>query len=356
MIEGRATPEGTARFRDRAIKAHGLPAAHFRTAPFGVHLASLGIGTYLGGADAETDRMVTEAVSVALRSGRTNVVDTAINYRDQRAERSVGRALERSIAGSSIARDEVFVATKAGYLAPDGESGRPPERWIREELLATGALDAADLIDGSHAMSPTYLADQLERSRRNLGLATIDLLYLHNAADAQLAAIGPEAFGERLRSAFRRLEGERARGTLGAYGLATWEALRAAPGDPGLVQLADLLEAAEDAGGPSHGFRFVQLPFNRAMPEASERRNQRVGEERLTPFDAARRLGIACLSNVPLLQGRLARGAPVGGRSPAQAALEFARSTPGILTVLVGVKRPDHLAEDLAVAGWPPGQ
>ena len=36
----------------------------------------------------------------------------------------------------------------------------------------------------------------------------VDLLYLHNAAEAQLVAVGREVFSQRLLDAFRFLEGE----------------------------------------------------------------------------------------------------------------------------------------------------
>src|SRR5580692_8618979 len=130
MLEGSASAEGTARFRDRAVADHGVPRQHFRLGPDGLSLSSLGLGTYLGRPDAATDLAVQDAVSVVVRSGRINVIDTAINYRHQRAERSVGRGLSHLIEQGVIRRQEVFVATKVGYLAPDGESPMAPDQWI----------------------------------------------------------------------------------------------------------------------------------------------------------------------------------------------------------------------------------
>ena len=112
-------------FRRRAVDAHHLPAGHFRTDPKGLALSSLGLGTYIGRPDAPTDLAVEQAVGLCLASGRINVLDTAINYRYQRAERSIGRSLGRAIVRFRVvARDEIFVSTKNGYLAPDGESPR----------------------------------------------------------------------------------------------------------------------------------------------------------------------------------------------------------------------------------------
>ena len=355
LLPGRGTAEGTARFRDRGVRDRHLPASHFRPAPGGLTLSSLGLGTYIGAPDAATDLAVEQAVAICLTSGRMNVLDTAINYRHQRAERCVGRALARVVAAGDVDRSEIFLATKNGYFAPDGESKLSPQEWIESELIRPGILDLADVVDGCHAMSRPYLADQFERSRRNLGVGTIDLLYLHNAPDAQIPAVGRETFVARLEEAFRLYEELRSSGRLVSYGLATWDCLRASPGTPGYLDLESAVRVARTVGGPDHGLRYIQFPFNLAMPEAARDRNQPVGSERLTLFQAARRLGIGCFTSVPLFQGQLARAGPRrNGLTPAQTALQFARSAPGNLAPLVGQKRPEHLSENLELASRPP--
>lgn len=354
MIEGYATAEGTGRYRDRGVEDHHLPRSHFRLGPEGLTYSSLGLGTYLGRPDAATDVAVQSAVATAVRSGRINVIDTAINYRHQRAERSVGRAIAALLEQGAASREELFLATKVGYLAPDGESPLPPDRWIEEELIGPGVLSAGDVVDGVHSMAPAYLSDQIERSRENLGLATLDLVYLHNAADAQLPSLGRDELHRRLRAAFERLEDHRRRGDLRSYGLATWEVLRAPVGDPVHVTLEELVTIAREVGGEDHGFRFVQFPFNREMPEALERPNQPFEGDLRTLFEAVPSFGLGCFTSVPLLQGALARGPKRGALTPAQSALQFARSAPGNLAALVGTRTPGHLAENLEVAGLAP--
>ena len=354
-LSGSATPVGTAAFARRAVETRRLPAEHFRTAPGALVLSSLGLGTYIGRPDASTDAAVEQAVALSVSSGRVNVLDTAINYRYQRAERSVGRALRRQIDEGAVARDEVFIATKNGYFAPDAESGLTPSRWIETELVRPGILDLGSVVDGCHSMAPGYLADQFARSRENLGVDVVDLLYLHNAADAQLAVVGPEEFDRRLRAAFTLYERFRSEGSLGAYGLATWDCLRRPPDAPGHLSLESAVESARAVGGPSHGFRFVQFPFNLSMPEACTVRNQMVRGKLYTLFEAADRLGLGCFTSVPLLQGQLARAGPArDGLSPAQTALQWARSVPGTIGPLVGQKSPEHLRENLEVASRPP--
>jgi aryl-alcohol dehydrogenase-like predicted oxidoreductase len=354
-LTGYASAEGTGRFRDRAVEGRRLPPEHFRAAPAELALSSLGIGTYIGPPDGPTDLAVEQAVAVCLTSGRVNVLDTAINYRHQRAERSVGRALANLVGRGEVQRDEVFVATKNGYLAPDAESETPVPRWVEKELVGPGILRTDDIVDGCHAMSRSYLTDQFDRSRRNLGLATVDLLYLHNAADAHIPVVGLDEFAHRLEEAFRLYEGFRERGLLRFYGLATWDCLRARPEDPGFFALEVAVRLARKVGGDGHGFRFVQFPFNLAMPEAATLRNQPVDGSRMTLFDAAAHLGVACFTSVPLVQGQLARSGPKrDGLTAAQTALQFARSAPGTIAPLVGQKRSEHLSENLELASRPP--
>ncbi len=354
-LPGCASASGTARFRDRAVRERALPHEHFRTAPGSLALSSIGLGTYIGPPDGPTDLAVEQAVTVCLTSGRVNVLDTAINYRYQRAERSVGRALARAVARGTVGRDEVFVATKNGYLAPDGGAGAPPSDWVEQGLIRPGILDPEDLVDGSHAMSRSFLADQFERSRANLGVETIDLLYLHNGPDAQLPSVGRERFLERLEEAFRLFESLRDGGRLGAYGLATWGCLRVPPSDPTHFPLESAVRVARKVGGADHGLRFVQFPFSLAMPEAWTHPTQPVGKERHSALAAATKLSLGCFTSVPLAQGRLARGGPRrSGLSAAQTAVQFARSAPGTIGPLVGQKGPEHLSENLELAGRPP--
>ena len=66
-------------------------------------MSSIGVGTYLGQPDEQTDQRYTEAVVRAVELG-VNVIDTAANYRFQRSERSIGAALTE-LQGRGFARD-----------------------------------------------------------------------------------------------------------------------------------------------------------------------------------------------------------------------------------------------------------
>ena len=198
---GSATAEGTLRYAAR-FQGRAAPG-HFREIRGGLVLSSIGIGTYLGEADDATDGAYVDAVVAAVQGG-INVVDSAINYRFQRSERSIGAALAE-LESKGIARDELILCTKAGYLTPDGEMPSDPNEYFFREYIQPGVLGAKDIVGGGHCMSPSFLKDQLGRSLRNLGVDCLDVFYLHNP-ETQLAEVAKPDFRERLREAFTFLE------------------------------------------------------------------------------------------------------------------------------------------------------
>jgi aryl-alcohol dehydrogenase-like predicted oxidoreductase len=343
MLAGRATVEGTSAFGEAA----GAHPAHFRRGPGGVWLSSIGIGTYLGRDDAKTDALYANSVRRALQLG-LNVVDTAINYRNQRSERAVAAALRES----GVARDAVVLCTKGGYIAFDGARPSDARAFVEETFVAKGILHPDEIVAGCHAMAPRYLDDQIERSRRNLGVECIDVYYVHNP-ETQLGEVPRAAFLRRLRDAFEALEKACAAGRIGCYGAATWNGYRLEPGEEEFLSLQETLAAARDVAGDAHHFRALQLPFNLEMDEAATMRNQ--GDHTL--LDAARAEGVTVFASASVLQGRLTqqlqqpvREAFAGLQTDAQRALQFARSTPGIACALVGMKTPAHVEENAALA------
>ena len=94
-----------------------VPLRHFRK-PFHVplELSTVGLGTYIGAPDDQTDFDVYNAVKLMVMSGGVNVIDTAINYRCQKAERTIGAALKTLNRKYGVQRDELFISTKNGYI------------------------------------------------------------------------------------------------------------------------------------------------------------------------------------------------------------------------------------------------
>jgi aryl-alcohol dehydrogenase-like predicted oxidoreductase len=332
MVSGHATREGVERFA-----AHfGKESVAFYRAAQDVLISSVGIGTYRGAMDNETDAAYTEAVHAALQSG-LNLIDTSLNYRHQRSERSVAAGVRLFIERSGGSRDEIVVCTKGGYLVPGA--------------ITAGTLSVDDVVGGMHSISPAFLADQLDRSRWNLGLETIDVYYLHNP-ETQLQFVEMPEFMNRIRAAFDRLERAVSDGFIRYYGTATWDGYRG-----GNLSLRALAEAARQIAGDNHHFRFVQLPFNLGMQEALRHPVEGGG----CVLDLATELGITVVASASLLQARLSRDLPgeiarvmPGLDTDAQRAIQFTRSTPGIASALIGMREAAHVAENLGVAKIPP--
>lgn len=354
-MPGRATAQSTLRY---AARFQGRAAAgHFRDVQGGLVLSSIGIGTYLGEPDRATDEGYTNAVVAAVRGG-VNVVDSAINYRLQRSERSVGAAL-KILTSDEFSREEIVICTKAGFLTPDGEMPEDASEYFSREYVERGILRPEDIAAGCHCMAPGYLSDQLDRSRRNLGVECVDVFYLHNP-ETQLGEVTADEFRRRIGDAFQFLESAVSAGKIGAYGLATWNAFRDERNSPGYLSLAAMEAIAREAGGTDHHLRFVQLPLNLAMPEALLRPNQVVEGKTMAMVQAGRALGITVVSSAALLQGQLTRklppyiGAALGLKDDAAQALQFARSVPGVTTALVGMSRVEHVRANLDVVAVEP--
>jgi aryl-alcohol dehydrogenase-like predicted oxidoreductase len=360
MPQGHATAEGTERYSNQFSQLRA--AGHFRRlehVPGGsdLWLSSIGLGTYLGEPDDATDQSYTEAIATAVRSG-INLLDTAINYRHQRSERNIGAAVAQLFRAGELSRDEVFVCTKAGYLSLDGAMPEDPRAYFAREYIEPGILDPKQLAGGMHCMAPEYLENQIERSRRNLGVETIDLFYVHNP-ESQLSDISREMFYQRLQTAFVMLEKQVDDGKLCYYGLATWNGFRVGEDAAEHINLFDVVKLAQQAGGEHHHFRFVQLPFNLAMTEAYALANQASGKENMSLLSAASRLGIAVIGSATLYQSRLTHGLPefvghtLGMNSDAENAIQFSRSTPGLTSSLIGMRRKEHVQSNLKPASIP---
>jgi predicted aldo/keto reductase-like oxidoreductase len=74
----------------------------------------------------------------------------------------------------------------------------------------------------------------------------------------------------------------------------------------------------------------------------------------VTLLEAADALGVGVVASAPLMQGHLTSGLPEathelfpGCATDAQRALRFASSLPGVSVVLAGMRRREHLVENL---------
>lgn len=318
-----ATPEGTCRYhlrlgRERAVR----DAAQWS-------VSSLSFGTCGGDATEEDDERYYSALRRALNLG-INMIDTAATYRGGRSEVVIGRAVRDAVGEGCIARDEIVIATKVGFL----------------QKPMPGVV-------GNHSIAPHFLHEQIEASRRRLGLATIDVCYLHNP-EQQLLGVPRSTFLQRIAHAFRCLEDCVAEGLIRWYGVAAWHGFRQPLVSEHALWLPELLTIAEAVGGPSHGFRFLEVPFNGLQMDALLLRNQPCGGqlESLLACSSHRRLFVS--ASASLGDGFLAR-ATIGqlacdeSLTPAQAALQFVRSTAGVGTAIVNMRSARHVDENTRV-------
>lgn len=211
LLEGKCTPEGTRRFVERALK-NDIPSRNFRKPILEgqefLNLSTVGLGTYLGLPDDATDFDVYNAAKLLVLSGGVNVLDTAINYRCQKGERSLGAAIKTMVQKHGVSRDELFIATKNGYIPDDADKGKSAAMLI-QELIEEEKITKEDVAAEIHSMHPNFLEHQLQCSKTNLGLQTIDLMYLHNAYESWSHFLSHEEFMDKLAKAFEFFEQKR---------------------------------------------------------------------------------------------------------------------------------------------------
>jgi len=352
LVGGCATAQGTGRLRTRfAIQRDD----HFYR-PFvsGALVSSLGMGTYLGDCDDAEDARYTATVVEAVNHG-VNLLDTAINYRCQRSERAIGEALRSVIGRGSVSRDEVVVCTKGGYIPLDRTPPGTKEGYrgfLQSEYYGPGVMTPSDVVSGGHCLTPRYLDDQIQRSRKNLGIASIDVYYLHNP-EQQLDSVDRAKFQDVIRAAFTALEQQVSEGSICAYGCATWQGFRAPPGSRNHLSLEELVSLAREVGGPEHHFAVIQVPVNLAMTEAVRSATQTLGSDLVPLLEAANRLNVAVVGSATLMQSQLTRALPAelhsafpGFTTDARRAIAFSQSLP-LASALVGMKSKTHLEENL---------
>jgi len=357
-LKGRATPEATVAYAGQLQDR--VTTGHFQMGGDALTLSSVGLGTYLGAPDDATDRAYQAAIERALSLG-CNHLDTAVNYRFQRSERAIGQALAAVVERGAVQREAVVVATKGGFVPFDSALPADPRQWVYEQFIESGMAHPNDFVANyQHCLAPDYLEAMIELSRRNLGVETIDIYYLHNP-ETQRINNTRETFRRRMLDAFEALEQAVERGAIACYGVATWTAFRSPPDAPDFLSVTELYGLAYQVAGDANHFRFVQMPYNLVMTEAFALENQQIGDAFYSPIEAAREFDLTVVTSAALKQGTLASPFMADLRpffpdlaTDAQRALQFARSTPGVTSALVGMSQVTHVEENLRLSQVPP--
>ncbi|MDH5659073.1 MAG: aldo/keto reductase, partial [Nitrosopumilus sp.] len=184
-----------------------------------------------------------------------------------------------------------------------------------------------------------------------------DLMYLHNAVEGQIKDVPKDQFLENLKSVFELYEQKRDEGKIKFYGMATWECFRVSNDNPQYLSLEDTVNMARKIGGNNHGFRFIQLPYNMHYDQALLAKYQPIENKIGSILESAVKLGIGVFTSVPFMQGRLLTPGTMpdfNNLKPSIRALQFIRSSPGVLAPLVGQKSPEHVSENLEIMKIPP--
>jgi aryl-alcohol dehydrogenase-like predicted oxidoreductase len=302
---------------------------------------------------------VTQAIIECVKQG-INLIDSAIIYRQQQGERSIGKALRYLIESGYISINELIICTKGGFLT---EETTEYLNWFNQHYVKNhnSEVTKTDLVQNLHCIHPEYLQDQINLSLENLRVETIDVYYLHNP-EIQLLEISTDVFYQRLYAAFEVLESAVEAGKIAAYGIATWDGLRVPPDHPQHFNLAKIKSiAAEVAGNKNDRFHFIEFPLNMGMPEALIAPTQNVAGELVPLLEAAYRLGLTPIASASLYQAQVIGRIPesvvnaIGENfnSDAQRALQYTRSAPGLVSALVGMKKLEHIEENLRTKNYP---
>jgi aryl-alcohol dehydrogenase-like predicted oxidoreductase len=356
LLPGRATGEGTRRFAAR----QSCVDDHFAR-PDELWLSSIALGTLRGNPGGIDDLLYRSVVGDFLGwSG--NVFNTALSDRMQTSERALGHALRRAVREQATARDEIVVVSKGGQLTPNPDFLRDPARAqndLYSRYIESGILDPSDVTRG-HSMAPRFLLDQIQLSRRNLGLDTIDY-YLIQEPEIHLRALGVDGFRTALLAAFEAMELAVSKGWISAYGLSTWDGFLLPDSDRSHLSIVDLFDMALEVGSADHHLRALQLPYGLAMGEGAALESQLGpdGNSRAI-LDSLQDTGTAVFASAPLYAGRLighipqfVRDAFPNAPSDATTALQFVRSTANVTTAVVGMREAAHVEDNMRLRAIP---
>ena len=139
--------------------------------------------------------------------------------------------------------------------------------------------------------------------------------------------------------------------------MATWDCFRVPQEHPQYLSIFDVMKIAKEVGGAENGFKFIQLPYNIYLDQALTTKNQTLDGIDYSSLQAAAKLGIGVFTSVPLMQAKLLAPniIPQFGKlsRPSHRAIQFVRSTPGVIAPLVGQKSPTHIEENLELTKVP---
>jgi aryl-alcohol dehydrogenase-like predicted oxidoreductase/nucleoside-diphosphate-sugar epimerase len=302
-------------------------------------LSNVSIGTHRGEISDEIDDQYQVSLTESILKG-INVIDTAINYRNGRSEKVVGKVIDVLINEKKIKRDDVFIITKGGYC--NKPYGFP--------------LLTDDELKNNHSIRSCFLKWSLTESYKNLKLKTIDLFLIHNP-EVALNYMNKKDFYRKLIESFVMLEHEVSKGRIGSYGIATWAGLISKTSHETYLDLNQILECAKiAAGNKKHSLTSIELPLNVIRHFSFTRKNQNLNGNLVTVMELAREKNLQVFTSNSVLYGessedikcRLQLDSPL--TIPEQNLL-FAKSIPGVTSAIVGMRRLENVESAVRVLG-----
>ncbi|MEA1917377.1 MAG: aldo/keto reductase [Campylobacterota bacterium] len=301
-----------------------------------------------------------EGVKQAIRSG-INVIDSASNYRYGESEKEIGVAIKELMDAKEIKREELIICSKGGFIQLEFPFPANPYEWIETNIIEPKLATKDEIELDQHCMSADYLEWSCKRSLKNLGVDSLDIYYLHNP-EMQLSKLGKKEFYKQIEKVFKRFEKLADDGLFKNYGVAVWNGFTIQNDE--LINLEELVKIAIKVGGKEHRFKYVQVPFNMGKTDIYTQLSQSVANESCTLLQAAHRLNIGVISSSSLLQMNLfkksfkAESGVILDKSMTlendiQLALQFVRSTPGIITSLFASKVPVHVKQNVEISKVP---
>ena len=320
-IPGFATADGTQNFAEN-FRSKYSKQAYSTFGRTDLTVSKLGFGTYRCHQEIEAHHA---ALKLALGKG-CNVIDTSANYTDGNSEVLIGDVLNKEIVWGDLARENIVVVSKAGYI-----QGENMEIALAREDSGDPFPETVKYQQGLwHCIHPEFLEDQITRSLARMHLDTLDVYLLHNpeyflshaahSGSGDLADNRKE-FYDRIYRAFIQMEKLVQEGLIRYYGISS-NSFPYPQEHPEFVSLNTVWEAylaaCEHSGisADEGHFAAIQLPFNWIEHQAATEKNNEYQGNALTVLEMAQKLELGVLINRPLnaiQQNRLLRLARISG-------------------------------------------
>jgi aryl-alcohol dehydrogenase-like predicted oxidoreductase len=291
----------------------------------GWDVSEIGYGMWgMAGWTGSDDRQSLSSLDLAIELG-CNFFDTAWAYGNGHSERLLGQTLRRH------ADKRLYVATKI-----------PPKNG---QWPARSSYPLADVFP------PEYIRECAERSLANLGVPTMDLLQFHVWSDAWADDPGWQ----------RAVESLKVEGLVGAIGISInrWQpanVLRAL--DTGLIEAVQVVYNVFDQNPEDELFPacrdkniavIARVPFDEGSLTGTLRADSR------WPEGDFRNLYFKPENLAPTLErvARLERVVPQSMTMP-ELALRHILANPDVSTVIPGMRKPEHVRQNLRVSDGVP--